>query len=549
MSGQLKVPRRRDRGDEEFGEYGFNSISLTELASRLGDRFGVHLAPTVFLSTGPWTSGGGSPRADPPPRRPGAGRRTARRGGRALRRARDRRAPGRRPWRAQPIAVIGNGWQPPAGTRPMPPSGTTCTRARDWRYHGDTGGPRWDARSGGGPGDPARQEAGALGWFPRRRRPVRPAVRRHLAPRNPHHGPAAAAPLAHPCPGRRSKTPDTRRQPGRKRHRRPDRRRAERLRQPRHGRAGGERTATPTVSGSVGPNRVELPARPAGPASPWRLACSSSLVALHTGVEAAPLEAAAASRVVGGVNTIVSPDLHIGYSRGACCARTAAESSPRGPTDARARRGRRRPGPQALRHARRDGDRILGVIAAALVSHPACAAAPTRSPRPTRVPRRTSSRAPTATPAWTPRTVTYVRAHGTGTTLGDPVELNSLKSPAFGEAVRGDGGHARPLDAPARCGLARSRATSGTWSWPRAGRSSGAAQMRHATLVETCLRRTSTRTWTSLTAVPRSSARGGLAAAARRSMAGHCRTRAGVSSFGFGGVQRARRHRGVRRGA
>ncbi|MFD3731733.1 SDR family NAD(P)-dependent oxidoreductase, partial [Streptomyces sp. NPDC058632] len=49
VSAQLKVPADEIDVDGEFGEYGFDSISLTELAGRLGDRFGVSLAPTVFF--------------------------------------------------------------------------------------------------------------------------------------------------------------------------------------------------------------------------------------------------------------------------------------------------------------------------------------------------------------------------------------------------------------------------------------------------------------------------------------------------------------------
>src|SRR5204863_8344964 len=64
---------------------------------------------------------------------------------------------------------------------------------------------------------------------------------------------------------------------------------------------------------SVGPNRMSYFLNLHGPSEAIETACSSSLVALHRGVSA--IESGQCSTaIVGGVNTLLSPALHISYS-------------------------------------------------------------------------------------------------------------------------------------------------------------------------------------------------------------------------------------------
>src|SRR5690606_8232599 len=65
---------------------------------------------------------------------------------------------------------------------------------------------------------------------------------------------------------------------------------------------------------SVGPNRVSYFLDWHGPSEPVETACSSSLVALHRAVQA--MDAGDCDMaVVGGVNTIVTPEAHIRFAQ------------------------------------------------------------------------------------------------------------------------------------------------------------------------------------------------------------------------------------------
>src|SRR5204863_3587882 len=65
---------------------------------------------------------------------------------------------------------------------------------------------------------------------------------------------------------------------------------------------------------SVGPNRMSYFLNVHGPSEAIDTACSSSLVAIHRGVSA--IESGQCTMaIVGGVNTLVSPELHISLSK------------------------------------------------------------------------------------------------------------------------------------------------------------------------------------------------------------------------------------------
>src|SRR5947199_7150009 len=65
---------------------------------------------------------------------------------------------------------------------------------------------------------------------------------------------------------------------------------------------------------SIGPNRMSYFLNLHGPSEAIETACSSSLVAIHRGVSA--IESGECSMaIVGGVNTLLSPELHLSYSK------------------------------------------------------------------------------------------------------------------------------------------------------------------------------------------------------------------------------------------
>ena len=134
--------------------------------------------------------------------------------------------------------------------------------------------------------------------------------------------------------------------------------------------------------------------------------------------------------IVGGVNTLVSPEVHISASKagmlssdGRCKTFSAqANGFVRG-------EGVGMLVLKKLSEAERDGDHIYGVIRGSAENHGGRASSLT-APNP-------RAQADLLIAAYReagidPRTVSYIEAHGTGTVLGDPIEINGLKT-AFSE--------------------------------------------------------------------------------------------------------------------
>ncbi|HSI51715.1 MAG TPA: beta-ketoacyl synthase N-terminal-like domain-containing protein, partial [Ideonella sp.] len=133
-----------------------------------------------------------------------------------------------------------------------------------------------------------------------------------------------------------------------------------------------------------------------------------------------------------------------------------------------------------------------------------------------------------------PRTVTYIEAHGTGTPLGDPVEINGLKA-AFRElyAATGDG----EVQA-AHCGLGSVKTNIGHLELAAgvAGVVKVLLQMKHRTLVKS-LHSETLNPYIDLDGSPFYVVQETREWAALRDAQGQpLPRRAGVSSFGFGGV-------------
>jgi polyketide synthase PksN len=182
-------------------------------------------------------------------------------------------------------------------------------------------------------------------------------------------------------------------------------------------------TATGAVP-SVGPNRVSFFLDLLGPSEPIETACSSALVAIHRGVRA--LERGDCDMaLVGGVNTLVGPEATISFSQAGML---SADGRCKTFSD-RANGYVRGEGVgllllKRLGAAERDGDTIHAVIRGTAQNHGGRASSLT-APNP-------KSQAAVIVSAMheaaiDPRSVGYIEAHGTGTPLGDPVEVNGLK--------------------------------------------------------------------------------------------------------------------------
>jgi len=171
-------------------------------------------------------------------------------------------------------------------------------------------------------------------------------------------------------------------------------------------------------------NRVSYVLDLRGPSEPVDTACSSSLVALHRAVRSIQLGDCDMA-IAGGVNVILSPLNYIYLSRAGVLSPTGRCSS----FDRQADGFVRSEGVAAvllkpLSRAIADGDQIHAVIRATAVNHGGHANSLTAP--------NTAAQADLLIDAYTranvdPASVGYIEAHGTGTKLGDPVEINALK--------------------------------------------------------------------------------------------------------------------------
>ncbi|WP_410511159.1 SDR family NAD(P)-dependent oxidoreductase [Paenibacillus sp. BR2-3] len=172
-------------------------------------------------------------------------------------------------------------------------------------------------------------------------------------------------------------------------------------------------------------NRISYLFNFRGPSEPIDTACSSSLVAVHRAVESIA-NGDCDQAIAGGVNVIVSPTLHISFSR-------AGMLSPDGRCktfDQNANGYVRGEGAGAillkpLSQAEADGDYIYAVIKGTAINHGGKVSSLT-VPNP-------KAQAEVLVEAYdkagiSPDTIGYIEAHGTGTSLGDPVEVNALKN-------------------------------------------------------------------------------------------------------------------------
>ena len=176
-------------------------------------------------------------------------------------------------------------------------------------------------------------------------------------------------------------------------------------------------------SHSVLANRVSFLLNLRGPSAPIDTACSSSLVALHRAVESIHTESCDMA-IVGGVHVMLSPAAYISFSM-------AGMLSPDGKCktfDKRANGYVRGEGSGAifiksLAAAEADGNHIYAVIKATAENHGGRVTTLTAP--------NSAAQAELLVEAYEkaqidPTTVGYIECHGTGTSLGDPIEIQAL---------------------------------------------------------------------------------------------------------------------------
>ncbi|MBU9213786.1 amino acid adenylation domain-containing protein [Burkholderia gladioli] len=172
-----------------------------------------------------------------------------------------------------------------------------------------------------------------------------------------------------------------------------------------------------------------------GPSEPVETACSSSLVAMHRAVVSLRCGDADLA-LVGGVQTILSPHAHIGFGKAGMLAGDGRCKTFSDRADGFVRgEGIGMLFLKRLADARRDGDPVYGVIRGSAVNHDGRSNSLT-APNPAAqrdVIVEAHERAGSD-----PRRVGYIEAHGTGTKLGDPIEINALNQ-AFDALLRAQG--------------------------------------------------------------------------------------------------------------
>ncbi|MCP5003294.1 MAG: SDR family NAD(P)-dependent oxidoreductase, partial [Planctomycetes bacterium] len=180
---------------------------------------------------------------------------------------------------------------------------------------------------------------------------------------------------------------------------------------------------------SVGPNRMSYFLNFHGPSEPIETACSSSLVAIHRALQSIETGSCDAA-IVGGINTIITPEAHISFNKaGMLCEdgrcktfSSLANGYVRG-------EGVGMLFLKKLSQAEADGDNIYGLIRGSAENHGGRANSLT-APNPKA--QAALLKAAYKKSGLDPRTISYIEAHGTGTELGDPIEINGLKA-AFNE--------------------------------------------------------------------------------------------------------------------
>ncbi|MEH1773539.1 type I polyketide synthase [Nostoc sp.] len=175
---------------------------------------------------------------------------------------------------------------------------------------------------------------------------------------------------------------------------------------------------------SIIPNRISYFFNFHGPSIPIDTACSSSLVAIHQAVNSLNQNECEMA-LVGGVSVLCTPTSYISFSK-------LGMLSPEGKCktfDAQADGYVRGEGAgvillKPLRKAIEDKNYIYGIVKGSAINHGGHARTLTS---PNAYSQSQVVRSACIKANITPDTISYIEAHGTGTPLGDPIEINALK--------------------------------------------------------------------------------------------------------------------------
>lgn len=179
------------------------------------------------------------------------------------------------------------------------------------------------------------------------------------------------------------------------------------------------------TSRCVLPNRVSYLLNLKGPSMSIDTACSSSLVALHEAIRSIR-NGECTMAIASGVNVMIAPTLHEAFSKSGMLSKDGKCKT----FDASADGYVRGEGVGAilmkpLSQARKDGDMIYAIIRGSAVNHNGKSntlTSPSKKAQEEVLLKAYEDAGIDGTQ------VTYCEAHGTGTSLGDPIEINALKS-------------------------------------------------------------------------------------------------------------------------